>query len=143
MCKVFDLFSDFNVGLCYILFQNFESFGILKPISSRPANSERYIICKGLRGRKPAVVKYLLEVNTKLSQKQNVTSVIDQESLESDQDYQDFIEYITASNILIGQRQIKFLKKIKQAVEDQYLDIKKNQQDIRKRCLERKKKIFF
>jgi cap1 methyltransferase len=133
MCKVFDLFSDFNVGLCYILYQNFESFGILKPISSRPANSERYIICKNLKARKPAVVKYLLEVNSKLAQKQNVVSVVDADVLNADQE---FIDYIITSNILIGQKQVKFLQKIKQAVEDQYMDIKKNQQDVRKRCLE-------
>jgi hypothetical protein len=68
-----------------------------------------------------------------LAQKQNVVSVVDADVLNADQE---FIDYIITSNILIGQKQVKFLQKIKQAVEDQYMDIKKNQQDVRKRCLE-------
>ncbi|KAL0211567.1 hypothetical protein RCL1_005193 [Eukaryota sp. TZLM3-RCL] len=46
--KVFDIFSPFTVSLLYILYASFQRFSIFKPVTSRPANSERYIVCQGL-----------------------------------------------------------------------------------------------
>ncbi len=45
ICKVFDLFTVPMIRLLTILQQNFEYVYIYKPESSRPANSEKYIIC--------------------------------------------------------------------------------------------------
>jgi cap1 methyltransferase len=41
--KVFDLLHPLSVELIYILYSHFNAITILKPISSRPANSERFI----------------------------------------------------------------------------------------------------
>ncbi|KAL0231797.1 hypothetical protein GEMRC1_011201 [Eukaryota sp. GEM-RC1] len=46
--KVFDIFTPFTVSLLYYLYVSFRKFSIFKPVTSRPANSERYIICQGL-----------------------------------------------------------------------------------------------
>jgi len=46
MCKVFDTFSPFTIGLMYILYRHFHSFYIIKPFTSRPANSERSVFEK-------------------------------------------------------------------------------------------------
>ena len=43
VCKTFDLYTTFNVGLIYLLYRCFEKICIFKPVTSRPANSERYI----------------------------------------------------------------------------------------------------
>jgi 23S rRNA U2552 (ribose-2'-O)-methylase RlmE/FtsJ len=45
ICKVFDLFSVSMIRILDILQRNFEYMYIYKPESSRPANSEKYIIC--------------------------------------------------------------------------------------------------
>jgi cap1 methyltransferase len=45
VCKVFDLFSITMVQLMYIIYESFEHVFIYKPDTSRPANSEKYIIC--------------------------------------------------------------------------------------------------
>jgi len=45
ICKVFDLFSVPMIRILDILERNFEYIYIYKPESSRPANSEKYIIC--------------------------------------------------------------------------------------------------
>ena len=45
ICKVFDLFSVPMIRILDILQRNFEYMYIYKPESSRPANSEKYIIC--------------------------------------------------------------------------------------------------
>ena len=41
ICKTFDLFTPFSVGLIYLLYCCFERVCLFKPITSRPANSER------------------------------------------------------------------------------------------------------
>ena len=43
MCKVFDMFTPFSVGLFYLLYRCFEKVCLFKPVTSRPANSERYV----------------------------------------------------------------------------------------------------
>jgi cap1 methyltransferase len=41
VCKIFDVFTPFTAGLIYILYRHFERICIIKPYTSRPANSER------------------------------------------------------------------------------------------------------
>jgi cap1 methyltransferase len=45
VCKVFDLFSITMVQILYIMYCSFENIYIYKPDTSRPANSEKYLIC--------------------------------------------------------------------------------------------------
>jgi hypothetical protein len=42
---------------------------IVKPQTSRPANSERFLVCLGLKQRSPSVATYLLEVNAQFVDK--------------------------------------------------------------------------
>ena len=44
MCKLFDLFTPFSVGLVYLMYRIFDHVSIFKPVTSRPANSERYVV---------------------------------------------------------------------------------------------------
>lgn len=48
--KVFDLFSSFTLSLVYLLYIFYEEMHIYKPKTSRPANSEKYIIVKNFKG---------------------------------------------------------------------------------------------
>jgi len=41
VCKVFDLFTPFSVGLVYLMYCVFDELYVFKPVTSRPANSER------------------------------------------------------------------------------------------------------
>lgn len=50
ICKFFDLFSKPILKIIYILFSFFDNIIIIKPKTSRPANSEKYILCKGFKG---------------------------------------------------------------------------------------------
>ena len=45
VCKVFDLFSYTMVQILYIVSSCFEEVYIYKPETSRPANSEKYLVC--------------------------------------------------------------------------------------------------
>ncbi|GMR30626.1 hypothetical protein PMAYCL1PPCAC_00821, partial [Pristionchus mayeri] len=68
-CKLFDVFTPFSVGLVYLMYACYEKVSIHKPHTSRPANSERYIVCKGLRAEPARRVRdYLKRVNRKLEE---------------------------------------------------------------------------
>ena len=45
VCKVFDLFSFTMIQILYIVSLCFEKVYIYKPETSRPANSEKYLVC--------------------------------------------------------------------------------------------------
>ena len=41
VCKLFDVFTPFSVGLVYLMYRSFNHVTLIKPVTSRPANSER------------------------------------------------------------------------------------------------------
>ena len=61
--KLFNLFTPFSAGLVYLMYRWFEEVCIFKQNSSRPGNSERYLICKKKRAGVQDVVEYLKHVN--------------------------------------------------------------------------------
>lgn len=65
--KCFDLFTPFSAGLLYLLHTTFDQVCIYKPAQSRPANSERYLVCKGFRAGAEDVTEHLLKVNERLN----------------------------------------------------------------------------
>ena len=48
--KIFDISTRFTIELLYILYKSYEELIIHKPYTSRSANSEKYVICKGFQG---------------------------------------------------------------------------------------------
>jgi cap1 methyltransferase len=103
LCKIFDVtwmnpssctalfdgscvgqvFTPFTAALLHIMYLNFADFALIKPVTSRPANSERqgpqpqphsrlilscspefrYVVCRGLKTERPAVVDHLFKVS--------------------------------------------------------------------------------
>ena len=50
LLKVYDIHTENIVSLLYILFTVYTSIRVLKPLTSRPANSEKYVLCTGFKG---------------------------------------------------------------------------------------------
>ena len=69
--KVFDIFTIFTIKLIYILSTFYKETNFFKPLTSRQANSEKYIVCKGFIGcsvKQIDKLKLLLyNFNTKLN----------------------------------------------------------------------------
>ncbi|XP_054833969.1 cap-specific mRNA (nucleoside-2'-O-)-methyltransferase 1 [Eublepharis macularius] len=135
VCKTFDLFTPFSVGLVYLLYCCFERVSVFKPVTSRPANSERYVVCRGLKSGIDEVKDYLFVVNMKLNQLRNsdqdVNLVVPLEVIKGDHE---FYDYVVQSNERICNAQIKALAKIRAFVQDTTLS-EPRQADIRKECL--------
>lgn len=60
LCKFFDLNNKLTADMLYLLQCHFRLIDIIKPSTSRPANSEKYIICYGFHGITPTVFERLL-----------------------------------------------------------------------------------
>ncbi|XP_036269454.1 cap-specific mRNA (nucleoside-2'-O-)-methyltransferase 1 isoform X3 [Pipistrellus kuhlii] len=135
ICKTFDLFTPFSVGLIYLLYSCFERVCLFKPITSRPANSERYVVCKGLKVGIDDVREYLFSINIKLNQLRNTESdvniVVPLEVIKGDPE---FTDYMIRSNESHCSLQIKALAKIHAFVQDTTLS-EPRQAEIRKQCL--------
>ncbi|XP_070440626.1 cap-specific mRNA (nucleoside-2'-O-)-methyltransferase 1 isoform X3 [Equus przewalskii] len=135
ICKTFDLFTPFSVGLIYLLYCCFERVCLFKPITSRPANSERYVVCKGLKVGIDDVRDYLFSVNIKLNQLRNTDSdvnlVVPLDVIKGDHE---FTDYMIRSNESHCSLQIKALAKIHAFVQDTTLS-EPRQAEIRKECL--------
>ncbi|XP_039285064.1 cap-specific mRNA (nucleoside-2'-O-)-methyltransferase 1 isoform X1 [Nilaparvata lugens] len=112
VCKLFDIFSPFSVGLVYLMYRSFESICIHKPNSSRPANSERYIICKNKRSDCDGIRQYMFDLNLRLDELNNsdtdILECVPMSELKADTK---FFEYIVNSNNSLGERQLLHLVK--------------------------------
>jgi 23S rRNA U2552 (ribose-2'-O)-methylase RlmE/FtsJ len=53
--KLFDVYSDHSQILISLVGRQFQSWGLYKPVTSRPCNSERYFIGKKLVNPQPAI----------------------------------------------------------------------------------------
>ncbi|XP_040286721.1 cap-specific mRNA (nucleoside-2'-O-)-methyltransferase 1 [Bufo bufo] len=135
ICKTFDLFTPFSVGLIYLLYCCFERVSLFKPVTSRPANSERYVVGRGLKVGTEDVRNYLFTVNLRLNQlrnsEQDVNLVVPLEVLRGDRQ---FYDYMVRSNESYCEFQIKALAKIHAFVQDSSLS-EPHQADLRKECL--------
>ena len=50
VCKFFDMYTKITLSYLYLLVSFYDEVHITKPLTSRPANSEKYIVCKGFKG---------------------------------------------------------------------------------------------
>ena len=124
------------------MYRAFDEVCIHKPNTSRPANSERYIICKGKRPDVEAIRDYMFKINSRLNQlgfsqlgvtKSNVdvNEIVPLSLIFEDKE---FAEYMRQSNDVIGERQIVSLIKIRAFHQDQNL-FETRQRQIRDQCL--------
>uniref|UniRef100_A0A6A7FUP5 Cap-specific mRNA (nucleoside-2'-O-)-methyltransferase 1 n=2 Tax=Hirondellea gigas TaxID=1518452 RepID=A0A6A7FUP5_9CRUS len=135
VCKLFDLFTPFSVGLIYLMYRCFRGVALHKPNTSRPANSERYIICKWLKPGTECVFKYMFEVNEQLCSlnktEEDVVQIVPPEVIAHDTN---FFNYITHSNDTIGRNQTISLQKIRLFAEDPS-QVESRQGTLRSLCL--------
>ncbi|KAE9416868.1 hypothetical protein Angca_006557, partial [Angiostrongylus cantonensis] len=137
-CTFFDVFTPFSAGLIYLMHVAYDQVSLHKPHSSRPANSERYIICKGLRKNYSDVVRvFLKRINLKLDElakansTQDVVSIVPLEIMRNDEA---FTTYLKTHNERIAVRQSTYLRKYLCYAKNKSL-VDKDQAALRDGCL--------
>ncbi|KAI8916321.1 FtsJ-like methyltransferase-domain-containing protein [Gorgonomyces haynaldii] len=136
--KLFETTLPFTIQLIYLLCAHFETYAIVKPFSSRPANTERYLVLKSFKGTQDEITKHLQQclqeydhlfqkLQTTVSshtqhppgmipweEKTNLglldlTTIIEPKEILNDSKFVDWIEDM---NLLLAMRQIDALKSI-------------------------------
>ena len=139
VCKIFDSFTPFTVGMINLMWRHYERVCVVKPRTSRAANSERYVVCRGLRAEDAPVVDYLWRVNDRLNALKPASRLLEPtddvvEVVPATEMTNAFRSYITASNDFLGRRQIAALRKLHNFIKDTSLP-GENQAEIRQRAL--------
>ena len=102
--KFFDFFNSITIKLLYLIYMHYDNVNIFKPLTSRPANSEKYIIAKGFKGIN----------NTLLSQLENTLYKWENNNDHYDiiglQIHDDFYYCINNYNIQFVNNQLKYIK---------------------------------
>lgn len=62
ICKIFDIYSLLSCEIIYLCYLLYEQVIIFKPHTSRPANSEKYLICKKFKGISKTYLRELRNV---------------------------------------------------------------------------------
>lgn len=111
--KVFDTVTDISAQILFLLAQCFETILVFKPVSSRPANAERYVIC---RRRRPDIQSYyqLLAQAARTYEDDRYLTTLFSEPLPSA-----FVQWLTASNNESINRQLVSAQNILQYLKGQ------------------------
>ncbi|KAI8988633.1 FtsJ-like methyltransferase-domain-containing protein [Mycotypha africana] len=136
VCKFFDMLSQSTVSLVWLLYQLFDEVCITKPLSSRPANAERYIVCKGLVHKRPAelVTKLLQMIQRVFNTTNNIKafSLIERSVMEEDEE---FIDYVQMRNMKIAMKQTEALELMNQYIQNPEASPSYDQEQIRRHLL--------
>jgi 23S rRNA U2552 (ribose-2'-O)-methylase RlmE/FtsJ len=114
VCKIFDIHNLFTVKMLWLLCMHYNEVIICKPQTSRPANSEKYIICKDFKGASQETINKLFNCVEKWDKKPANLDFIDIPV--------EFINNIKKYNTLITNLQKENIKKT--------LEIIKNHENI-------------
>ena len=112
--KVFDTFSSCSVQLLYLLTYLYEDVSITKPLPSRPANSEKYIICNNFK-----MVNNLDEIIEQIIQKYLLIKTNQLTSIFNISISNHFLDKIKEINSIFGQTQIENILNILTHITDE------------------------
>lgn len=108
--KVFDIFTETSIQLLYLLNTIYEEIYVYKPKTSRPTNSEKYIICKNFNPSESYLQKiknalFILSKNLRSKKMKYATFTLFDSVPET------FIEKIRDMNTIFIKAQCDFLEK--------------------------------
>lgn len=131
--KLFDIFTPFSVSLIYLISKCFVKICICKPNTSRPANSERYLVCKSKKRFTDVIEKHLFKVNEYFWENKD-SDVLELVPLDILKEKSEFAKYIRDSNNRFGRLQVEALLKIAAFTKDINL-LDDRQVEVKKKCL--------
>ena len=119
VCKMFDLFTCFSLQLIYLLTLLYENVNIIKPLTSRPANSEKYIVARGFKGSCKQITTSMLKELSNWDNKKNI--IMENITLP-----QEFINEMEKINISLTEYQTKYITETLDYIKNYNSVIKQN-----------------
>ena len=117
--KLFDTVLQPTIELLYLTTRQFREWTIIKPKTSRAANSERYLVCKGYLGKDENIL-HLLEVAVK--QTESIVGFIDPE-IHRQEEYVEFQKKIMDFSQILSELQIIAIKRTLHVIENKTSEI--------------------
>lgn len=134
--KFFDTFTNFTINLLYLMCKCFKKCQIVKLNSSRPANSERYLICLNKIDDISLICNHLykvnLEMHSNLDEKFDIFNILDENLILNDQL---FLNDINKMNNEIGKNQLNAMEKIMHCLQNPNINFYNKQVDIKDQSL--------
>lgn len=137
--KVFDIFTETSIQLIYLLNTLYKEIYVYKPKTSRPSNSEKYIICKGFKCEliyKNKVINILTQLSNTF--KKTTNKYVSFQLFEKIPD--SFVDKFKKMNIDLLNIQCQFLERAINLCESP--DFMKNYEKSLQSSLEKRKQIF-
>ena len=108
--KLFDMCTPCTASFYFVLHKLFDTVMVLKPNTSRPASSERYLVCKGFHQSRPeAATQQLLSAlresapASASADNVDVRAVVSKQTMWADTT---FMQHLKALNVQLGERQL-------------------------------------
>lgn len=134
--KVFDIFTTTSVHLLYLLNLVYEEVYIYKPKTSRPTNSEKYIVCKNFNLKEKSNMLYILrQLSEKIKMQKKYTSFTLFDSIP-----ESFIENVRNMNTVLLNKQCEFLQKAINLCDNEHF--MKNYDSELDSSLDRRRQVF-
>ncbi|AYV83567.1 MAG: FtsJ-like methyltransferase [Hyperionvirus sp.] len=121
VCKFFETFTNTSIKFIFLLGQMYKNIFLAKPLTSRPSNSEKYIVCTDFRyADSDKDYKLILEQLSQIVEKlhkngtDNLVRIWDELVLP-----QTFILTMVFCNTTIANRQLKSINEIKEFIDMQ------------------------
>ena len=99
--KIFDIFTKTTIDIIYLLSTLYKEVYIIKPNTSRIANSEKYIVCKYFKESQPKLINKIISEYHILQEYPYISSI-----LNFNLDYY-YINKLEEINAIFGQQQIE------------------------------------
>lgn len=127
--KMFDTFTDTSIHFLYLLAQCYENIHVYKPNTSRPTNSEKYIICKSFKLSDETRNKIVQQLEQR--HQQNVCENNEYMSFQLfDSIPNEFVDTINKMNETIVSKQINYLCQALRVQCDNEVDSNTERNDI-------------
>ncbi|GMS80077.1 hypothetical protein PENTCL1PPCAC_2252 [Pristionchus entomophagus] len=112
-----DTNTSLSMAVIYLTHIIFHRVSIYKPNMSRPFNSERFLICDGLRSREAKVVRKYIEESLQIMRREDsLIRLIPDKVMDEDRN---FLDYARNANDKLAERQYRFLESFHRMLDDE------------------------
>jgi 23S rRNA U2552 (ribose-2'-O)-methylase RlmE/FtsJ len=133
LLKIFDCFNEETLRVLQVLYNHYTNIYMIKPLTSRPANSERYMLCTGFTKRSHEYYSQTLSTLTSLISSYDTQPVL--EHLRNIPFDGSFLNNIVLYNVYYTMRQVLYIQRTINYIK--YFSMSKDHSDVEKAIIDK------
>jgi 23S rRNA U2552 (ribose-2'-O)-methylase RlmE/FtsJ len=142
VCKVYDTYTHVSISFLFLLSCLYNTVTLTKPFTSRPANSEKYLVCQGFKGISPILLKKLHIIVKSWSLIDSRGEII-YRIMEMDSIPEEFINKVLEYNTNYFNQQVLNIEKTLKYIEKFSLKEDYEYTELYKKTIERQVKLAY